>query len=167
MSNDRREAMIPADPALVAFYGREIVAVRLADGRIAAVFSALCDAIQLERKSQTDRIREDEILNEQLLLAQIETPGGPQAVNVLTAWAIPTWLQGVRLSRVAPEKRPAILAFKREAADVLYRHFSRRPALPAPQAVIPAVPGTPPAPVAQPASPPPGASLDEWQTWRQ
>ncbi len=105
----------PIEQATVSFYGRDIIAVRLADGRIAAVFSALCDAVQLERKSQTDRIREDEILSEQLLLVQIETPGGPQAVNVLTAWAIPTWLQGVRLSRVAPEKRPAILAFKREA----------------------------------------------------
>ena len=161
MADERADIVVPVEQQIVPFHDREIIAVRLPDGRIAAVLNTLCDAVGLERTGQLVRIRDDDLLAEQLLQARIETAGGPQAMNVLTAWAIPTWLQGVRVSRVAAEKREAILAFKREAADVLYRHFAQRPALPAPGDLVSAEP------VQEPARPGPESSIDEWRAWRQ
>ncbi len=110
--------------ALVAFYDGEILAVLLPDGRVAASLNSLCAILGISPHGQMQRIRRDEAIAEELVLAIVETPTrGPQRVDVLTAWAIPYWLTGLRLGMIAPEKRPAILRLKREAADVLYRHF--------------------------------------------
>jgi hypothetical protein len=105
----------------------------------------------------------DDVIADCLVPVRIETAGGPQEVEALIAWAIPVWLQGIKVSRLAPEKQPAILAFKREAADVLYQHFAARQrgeavALPAPAAVVPVVPSEP---IAKPEYPGPNASEDE------
>jgi hypothetical protein len=42
---------------VVSLYGREITAVRLADGRIAATLNSLCDALQLAPQSQAHTLR--------------------------------------------------------------------------------------------------------------
>jgi hypothetical protein len=82
-------AIVPAEQATIRFYGCEIIAVRLPDGRIAAALRSMCDALQLERYSQVRRIRDD-VLADQLVPVQVETAGGPQPMEMLTAWAIPT-----------------------------------------------------------------------------
>lgn len=161
MGLEQREVHIPVEQATIIFYDSEIIAIRLPDGRIAAVLVSLCDAIGLARHGQLERIQREEVLSEQLLLAEIATAGGPQVMNVLTAWAIPSWLHGIRLGKVAPEKRAAILAFKREAADVLYRHFSERHALPSPNALVPS------GPVTEPVRPIPEANRGAWITYHQ
>src|SRR5690349_2387795 len=107
MPDEQVQAIIPVEQDTVPFYDRQIIAARLPDGRIAASLRNMCDALQL-------------------VPVRVETDGGAQTAEMLTAWAIPTWLTGIQLSRVAPEKREAIKAYKREAADALYRHFSQR-----------------------------------------
>ena len=83
-------------------------------------------------------------------------------MEALTAWAIPTWLTGIKVGKIAPEKRPAILAFKREAADVLYRHFAQRsPALSAPATLVPSEP------ITKPAAPGADATPEDWLTYHQ
>jgi antirepressor protein len=155
-----RDVLIPLEQAEVPFYDRAIIAVRLPDGRVAAVLSVLCEVIGLASAPQGRRIRADEVLTEQLLLAQVQTDGGPQAMDVLTAWAIPSWLQGIKLGKVAPEKRAAILAFKREAADILYRHFSQpRHALPTPATLVPELP------ITEPERPTQDAGSEMWITY--
>lgn len=119
----KTQPLVAAEQAHVPFHGSEIMAVRLPDGLIAAVLATLCDMLKIATNAQARRIRRDEALSEHLLQVIIETPGGPQLVDVLTAWAIPTWLTGLNLNMIALEKRPMILALKREAADVLYRYF--------------------------------------------
>ena len=44
-------AIVPVKQATIRFYDREIIAVRLPDGRIAAALRSMCDALQLERYS--------------------------------------------------------------------------------------------------------------------
>jgi hypothetical protein len=118
-----KKALTPVKQALVPFYEGFILAVLLPDGRIAATLKSLCNMLKLTRHGQMERIRNDAALTKELLLVIIETPGGPQATEVLTAKAIPTWLTGLQPSMVAPEKRPLITALKEEAMEVLYRHF--------------------------------------------
>lgn len=117
------KTLVPLKQALVPFYGSMILAVLLPDGRIAASLKSLCSMLKLARHGQMERIRNDAALAKELLLVVVQTPGGPQVTEVLTARGIPTWLTGLQPNMVAPEKRPLILALKEEAVDVLYRHF--------------------------------------------
>jgi hypothetical protein len=117
------QTFTPVKQALVPFHGGEILAVLLSDGRIAASLLSLCALLKLSKPGQMQRILRDVVLAKELLLVVVQTPGGPQATEVLTAKAIPTWLTGLQLNMVAPEKRPLIQALKEEAMEVLYRHF--------------------------------------------
>lgn len=121
--------------------------------------------------AQLRRVRADDVLAEQLVTALIDDGAGERPTNVLTAWAIPLWLTGIQASRVAPEKRNAIRAFKREAADVLYRHFSQpqQVALPAPPQPPLQAPTTlvPSEPIERPVAPPEGAAPDSWIEYQQ
>src|SRR5579862_6834776 len=165
-------AVKPVERVTVMLFGSPVRAVRLPDGRIAAVFTDLTDALDLYRASQARRVRSDEVTADQLFLAEIDVEGVSQPMDVLTAWAIPIWLAGIQLGKIAPEKRPAILAFKREAADVLYRRFSTPheshtsytaalPTLPTPANIVI------PAPMTQPDKPTSDANRAAWIDYHQ
>lgn len=149
MAENRREIIKPVEQDTVYLFERPVIAVRLPDGRVAAVFTDLCAALELERTAQVRRVQRDDVIAGEMLFAEITIEGVPQPMDVLTAWAVPVWLQGIQLSRLPAEKRPPILAFKREAANVLYEHFAQRSiaALPAPETL--AVEAVPPAVVSQ------------------
>jgi hypothetical protein len=140
MAENPRAIIKPVEQDAVHLFGHPVTAVRLLDGRVAAVFTDLCAALDLDRSSQARRVRTDDVIRGELLFAEVLIEDVPQPSDVLTAWAVPVWLQGIQLSRLPAEKRPPILAFKREAANVLYQHFSRRTvaALPAPSEMVPA-----------------------------
>ena len=141
------QVLIPVRQDTVDFDGYPVIGVLLPDGRIAASLRDMCDAMKIDRPSQVQRIRGDETITESLISVEIQTRGGFQTADFLTAWAIPYWLTGVETSRIKDEKkRQAILLFKRRAADVLYRHFSQTKALPEPSRTIVPVEPTAPAP---------------------
>lgn len=133
------QAITPTRQEVVPLFDKSIVAVSLPDGRIAATLASLCDALGLTQNSQVRRIRMDDVLADALVSVAIETSSGIQAMVTLTAWAIPLWLTGIQIRKVAEEKRPAILAFKKQAANVLYEHFSRF-TLPSPVTLVPSEP---------------------------
>jgi hypothetical protein len=139
------QALIPVRQDTVDFDGYPVIGVQLPDGRIGASLRDMCDAMKIDRPSQVQRIRGDETITDSLISVQIQTRGGPQTADFLTAWAIPYWLTGVETSRIKDEKkRQAILLFKRRAADVLYQHFSQRQLLLEPsRAIVPAEPMQP------------------------
>lgn len=139
------QALIPVQQDTIDFDSYPVIGVRLADERIAASLRDMCDAMKIDRPSQVQRIRGDETIADCLISVEIQTRGGFQTADFLTAWAIPYWLTGVETSRIRDEqKRQAILLFKRRAADVLYQHFSQTKALPeASRAIVPAEPTAP------------------------
>ena len=140
------QALIPVRQETVDFDGYPVIGVQLPDGRIGGSLRDMCDAMRIDRPSQVQRIRGDETIAESLISVQIQTRGGPQTADFLTAWAIPYWLTGVETSRIRDDKkRQAILLFKRRAADVLYQHFSQRQLAEPTRAIVPTQP-TPPAP---------------------
>ena len=161
MAEEQRDVILPIEQATISFYGYPVIAVKLPDGKIGAVLRNMCEALQIDRKSQVRRIREDELIADCLVLVQVETDGGPQATDVLIAWAIPYWLLGVQLNRVAPEKHEAILFFKRRGADILYQHFSQTPVSPQSIAVVPTEVTSP----VKPVEPTPDASDEEWASY--
>lgn len=163
---DQREVLRPVEQAEILFYGYPVTAVRLPDGRIGAVLRNMCDALKLTRQPQIRRIREDDTIANSLVLAEVQTKGGFQVTDVLTAWAIPSWLHGIQPSRVAPEKREAIQAFRTKAADVLYAYFSQ----PRTTALIPSETQVSPAfssstTLSEPTKPDTSASDTEWANY--
>lgn len=161
--SSEQEIIVPVEQASVLFFGQPVIAARLPDGRIGATISNMCSILQMDVASQVRRIREDETIADCLVQVQIETETrGPQAMGVLVAWAIPFWLSGIQLSRVKDiDKREAIAYFKKEAANVLYAHFSQRHALPPAQAIVPVEP------MSRPAQPSPAAPADEWADYHE
>jgi hypothetical protein len=159
--SSKQEMIIPVEQATVLFFGQPVIAVRLPDGRIGAVISNMCSILKLDVASQVRRLREDETTADSLVQVQIQTETrGPQIMGALVAWAIPYWLSGIHPTRVKDaEKHEAIAYFKKEAANVLYAHFSQKPAaLPAPvQAIVPSA-------VTQPA---PEAPALEWADYHR
>lgn len=155
------QAITPTRQEVVTLFDRFIVAVSLPDGRIAATLASLCDALGLTQNSQVRRIRMDDVLVDELVSVAIETSSGIQVMGVLTAWAIPLWLTGIQTRKVAEEKRPAILAFKKQAANALYEHFSQLKLPPPPATLVPSEP------IEKPRYPDDSASLDERQKYHR
>jgi hypothetical protein len=140
------QAIIPVEQALVPFYEDEILSARLPDDFVAASMNSLCAMLKVNTQAQVRRILRDEVLAKYLLLVRVETPGGPQTTEMLSAKAIPMWLTGLQPNMVAPEKRPLIRALKEEAVEVLYRYFfkigAEQATRPAPSA-LPEMDGSP------------------------
>jgi hypothetical protein len=154
-------SITPTRQDIVTLFDAPIVAVLLPDGRIGATLASLCDALGLTQNSQARRIRMDDVLADELLPVLIDTTKGAQSLGVLTAWAIPLWLTGLHTSRIAEDKRAAILAYKREAANALYRHFSTVQQIAPPSSLVPAEP------IERPITPGDDATLEAWRGYHQ
>jgi len=143
MGSTEQQAVIPHEQAFVPFYNGEILGVRLLDDYLAAGINSMCSLIGVVPQAQVRRIRRDKALSSHLVLVLIETPTrGAQRMDFLIVEAIPSWLMGLEISMIAPEKRPLILALQFDAAHVLYRHFFKiktEPTLP-PEAEQPKAP---------------------------
>lgn len=115
--------LIVVEQAVIPFHGSDIFAFRLSDDRIVASLSSLCKMLKLAKHGQMERIRRDKDLARQLLLISVQTANGLQRVDVMIDEAVHSWVMGIQVNLVAPEKRPLILALKVEIVDVLHRHF--------------------------------------------
>lgn len=126
-------ALVPVEQDVIIFYGHELVAVRLEDGRIAAVLRWLFESLNLDRAGQMQRIERKTALADGLVLVRVETTGGPQEMQALTLDVLPGYLFGIDENRVKAEAREDIILFQRECAKVLADHFTRKhpPTLPA------------------------------------
>ena len=74
------------------------------------------------------------------VIMTVQIPGDDQARRLacIPLRALAGWLFTINPGKVAPEARPALVAYQREAADVLYRHFLAPPV----PIKVPTVPGT-------------------------
>jgi hypothetical protein len=151
------EVLVPVEQAAVPFYGRDLVAVRLPDGRIAAVLRWLCEGMQLDIQAQVRRIRRKTALRDDLVTVRVETSGGPQSMPALVLHGLLGWLYTIDESRVSDTSREAVIAFQRECTDVLAQYFAERPArLPGPTTLVPAEP------ITRPEAPGDHATPEEW-----
>jgi len=156
------DALVPIEQETIAFYGHPIVAVRLADGRIGVILRWLCDSLRLEPTAQVRRVQRTEAIAEDLLYVRAQTDSGAQVMPAITLRALPFWLAGIAVGKVAPEIRPVILTYRREVVDVLYRHFAQRPpSLTPPHNLVSAEP------IKRPDEPGNGALLEDWLTYHR
>jgi hypothetical protein len=120
----RKSPITPLEQGLlVQFAGRQLPAVRLPGNSIAVVLHTCCEMLGLQHSAQVHRVLDDPVIADCLILALVETNGGPQAAYVLTSEALLFWLAGIQPARVAPANREVVLAFQKEAVEMLRRHF--------------------------------------------
>ncbi|WIG57588.1 MAG: hypothetical protein OJF49_000333 [Ktedonobacterales bacterium] len=68
MGDDTVRALFkPIEQETIPFYGHDLVAVRLADGRIAAVLRWLFESLHLDRAGQMQRIERKSALRDGLM----------------------------------------------------------------------------------------------------
>lgn len=141
-------AIVALQQAEISIAGLMLMAVLLPGGQTGLVFSLLCDALGLNYHKQVHLLRSHPELASALVLVRIETPGGPQMVNVLVSWGIPLWLNGIRSGRRSPEQRKRLFIMRREANAALARMFFQPPAAaePAPSPIPETVEALPPGP---------------------
>ena len=114
------DALIPTEHYEVDFYGEEIVAVRLEDGRAFVPVRWICDAIGLDWSAQRQRIMRDDVLaGEVQRVVVITTRRGEQESLALPLKFLPGWLFGVSAGRVKKEIKDRLITFRRECFDVL------------------------------------------------
>lgn len=115
--------VIPVKQANITIGGETFVAVLFSNGDTGLVFPHLCEWLGLYITSQTRRLRAHPTLSAALVLTLIQTPGGPQATNIIVAWGLPLWL-----ARIQPDKRPPLyrerlLVLQRDARVALSKEF--------------------------------------------
>jgi hypothetical protein len=158
--------VIPVKQAMVNIAGHSVLGVLLEGGYVAASLRMICDLINVDYMGQMRKIRADRAIYDSLILATVETAGGPQETNVIIAEAIPIWLKAIQPSRVSPAARETLIEFQRVAVQTLRAFFfpetKAGPAQSAPPKEAPAQ-SAPPKEEPEPASlPPPEEEVPYW-----
>jgi P22_AR N-terminal domain len=132
---DQQPGLEPVEQESIAFHGDNIVAVRLADGRIAVVLRWICESLKLRPNGQVNRIKRTAAIANELIRVKVQTRGGRQEMPAVTLRGFPTWVLGINPNEVKedpehPEEaghiRQMIIAYQVEAVDVLYTHFAQK-----------------------------------------
>lgn len=117
------KALIPVQQALVPFHGYKVLSVSLPDDHVATSHKGLCLMLNLNIRGQLQRIQRDENLTRHLVRVRVETAGGPQETEFLLVEGIAEWTLGIHFNKLAPEKRPLLIALKVEAFQVFHSYF--------------------------------------------
>jgi P22_AR N-terminal domain len=137
---DQRPGLEPVEQESIAFHGDTIIAVRLADGRIAVVLRWICESLKVRPNGQVNRIKRTAAIANELIRVKVQTRGGRQEMPAITLRGFPTWVLGINPNEVKedpehPEEveriRQMIIAYQVEAVDVLYTHFAQKVQRPA------------------------------------
>lgn len=148
---ESNQVLEPVEQDVIPFHEHEIIAVRLADGRICVVLRWVCETLQLDPQGQVRRIERTASTAGELVRVRIQPRtagsrgGGAQTMPALTLRGFSPWILGINPDEVKGKDpaeeahiRELIIAYQEEAKDVLYQHFANksRPALPEPRAVV-------------------------------
>ena len=101
-----------------------VIAVQLPGGRTGATLRSLCALLDISEGRQAARIKRSPGLASALILATVNTRGGPQQVDVLLDWAIPIWAAGLHLSRLPEARRPVALILQQNAFVAIEQAFA-------------------------------------------
>ncbi len=123
MTDKSQTALIPTTTREVPFYD-DILPVALVGDIPYVAIRPITDFLGLEWGSQYNRIKRDEILNEEAKLVMMTGADGRQREMLsLPLDFLPGWLFGVTPSRVKPELAPKLTRYRRECFRVLWRAF--------------------------------------------
>lgn len=127
------QVLEPVEQEAVAFHQQNIIAVRLADGRICVVLRWICESLKLAPNPQVRRIERTDTLADELVRVRVQTRGGRQTMPALTLRGFSPWILSLNPGEITDVDlgeqeriRALVIAYQREAKDVLYEHFVNR-----------------------------------------
>ena len=133
--------LVPTDQRLVTIVDdEEIPAALIAGQDIYLPIRPLCHTLGIASQMQITRIKADEVMAENLRRVRLATPGGPQTVQALHIESVPLWLGTLEPSRVKPDLRPRLIAYKRWMQRRVYEAFAAEIGWGRPGPPIPAPP---------------------------
>ena len=120
-----KPALKPREQGQLSFRTVHIQTAVLADDFGYVAINALCDAFGLNRQAQRRRLAAAaDYYDTYTATIKLETDGGAQSTQCLRADAVPLFLTGVQINRMADEEaRDLLLSFLGEAHTVLAEHF--------------------------------------------
>ncbi len=117
--------LVPTEQRLVTIVDdEEIPAALIAGQDIYLPIRPLCHTLGIASQMQITRIKADEVMAENLRRVRLATPGGPQTVQALHIESVPLWLGTLEPSRVKPDLRPRLIAYKRWMQRRVYEAFA-------------------------------------------
>lgn len=102
----------------VQFAGDEIITVVLDEG-VAVPVRTICLALGLDVQTQSQRLREHEVLMQGLRMVRVQMGNGVRTVIALLHRYIPFWLATITPGHVHPDVRPKLIRYQIELVDVL------------------------------------------------
>lgn len=107
----------------VNFRDDTLFAVERDDGVFVAV-KPICDSLRVDWKSQHQRLKDDPVLSEGMVLITMPSPGGAQETTCLRLDRVHGWLFKIDSRRVQNEgAKQKLLSYQRECYSVLFQHF--------------------------------------------
>lgn len=94
------------------------------DGQVWVALRPMCDTLGIDYMAQIRKLNRRSWAG----VGQRATPspGGLQQTTVITSETVPMWLATIDENRVAPEARPKLIAYQREAKHALDAYFNKR-----------------------------------------
>src|SRR4028119_1361149 len=103
----------------IEFEGDNLVAVLLEGEGVAVPVRAICQALGLDVQSQSDRLRDHEVLAEGLRLVRVPQGKQLRSVVALLHRYIPFWLATIVPAQVKEDVRPKLVRYQVELVDLL------------------------------------------------
>ena len=120
MSNPDSSAL-PSLPRVEQFdfHGDSLIAV-IIDGREAALpIRSVCTAIGLDTQSQSERLREHDVLSQGLRVVKVPMGNRVQSVLAISRRYLAFWLATITPNLVADDIRPKLVRYQEELVDLL------------------------------------------------
>lgn len=131
--SDPDAAALPSLPRVEQFdfYGDSLIAV-IIDGReVALPIRSVCAAMGLDAQSQSERLRQHDVLSQGLRVVKVPTGSRVQSVLAISRRYLAFWLATITPNLVAEGIRPKLVRYQEELVDVLdalYGEGSTQPA---------------------------------------
>lgn len=109
---------------LIPFRDQEVLSVVKDDKRY-IVPKQICQNLDIDWEGQRQKIQRDSVLSQGACVIKVPTPGGQQEAMCLPIEYLNGWLFGIDDSRVKPEIRDTVIAYKKECYLVLYEYFQK------------------------------------------
>jgi hypothetical protein len=119
--SDPSSSALPSLPRVEQFdfYGDSLIAV-IIDGReVALPIRSVCNAMGLDAQSQSERLREHDVLSQGLRVVKVPMGNRVQSVLAISRRYLAFWLATITPNLVADDIRPKLVRYQEELVDLL------------------------------------------------
>lgn len=123
-SENESRPIVPVEQRTIDFYGDQLVAVRDAEGVVWVPVRRLCEALEVDRQGQMDRISRDPVLRRAMRDVVVCIADSRQySMACLPMKYIRHLLLGICAGRINPRVRPKLILYQEELIELIDRQM--------------------------------------------